>query len=146
MRGQRNIVAINKRGKELGVVTRGAWDPVYSPDGSAIALIRPGEESERPEVELDLFAMSTDGSEEVQLTETPGWEMSPSWDPSGQRIVFQRRPNLESELAEMDFGNSVLQVNADGTCLSKIFSSPGAAYVHPMWRPGPGREAGPIAC
>jgi Tol biopolymer transport system component len=121
-RGRDNIVAINKRGKELGVVTRGAWDPVYSPDGSAIALIRLGEESEWPEVEI--------------------------WDPSGQRIVFQRRLNVESVLLGMDFGDSILQINADGTCSSKIFSSPGAgaAYVYPTWRPGPGREAGPIAC
>lgn len=145
-RGRDNIVAINKRGKELGVVTRGAWDPVYSPDGSAIALIRLGEESERPEVQLDLFVMNVDGSGELQLTETPAWEMSPSWDPSGKRIVFQRRLNVESELAEMDFGDSILQINADGTCLSKIFSSPGAAYVYPTWRPGPGRGAGPISC
>lgn len=148
MRGRDNIVAINKRGKELGVVTRGAWDPVYSPDGSAIALIRLGEEGERPEVELDLFVMNVDGSGERQLTETPGWEMSPSWDPSGQRIAFQRRLNVESVLLGMDFGDSILQINADGTCSSKIFSSPGggAAYVYPAWRPGPGREAGPIAC
>jgi Tol biopolymer transport system component len=147
-RGRDTIVAINKRGKELGVVTRGAWDPVYSPDGSAIALIRLGEESERPEVELDLFVMNVDGSGELQLTETPGWELSPSWDPSGQRIVFQRRLNVESVLLGMDFGDSILQINADGTCSSKIFSSPGvgAAYMYPTWRPGPGREAGPIAC
>ena len=145
-RGQGNIVAINKRGKELGVVARRAWDPVYSPDGSAIALIRLGDEGEVPEVEVDLFVMNVDGSGELQLTETPAWEMSPSWDPSGQRIVFQRRLNVESELAEMDFGDSILQINADGTCLSKIFPSPGAAYVYPTWRPGPGRDAGPIAC
>jgi hypothetical protein len=25
-------------------------------------------------------------------------------------------------------------------------SSPGAAFLSPTWRPGPGREAGPIAC
>lgn len=109
-------------------------------------MIRIGDESERPAVESDLFVMNVDGSGELQLTETPGWEMSPSWDPSGQRIVFQRRLNVESELAEMDFGNSILQVNADGTCLTKILSSPGAAYVHPAWRPGPGRGAGLIAC
>lgn len=146
MRGQGNIVAINKRGKELGVVARRAWDPVYSPDGSAIALIRLGDEGEVPEVEVDLFVMNVDGSGEVQLTETPAMETSPSWDPSGQRIVFKRRLNVESELAEMDFGDSILQINADGTCLSKILSSSGAAFVHPAWRPGPGRGAGPIAC
>lgn len=146
MRGGGNIVAINKRGKELGVVARRAWDPAYSPDGSAIALIRLGEEGEVPEVRADLFVMNVDGSGEVQLTETPAMETSPSWDPSGQRIVFKRRLNVESERAEMDFGDALLQINADGTCLSKILSSPGAAYVHPAWRPGPGRGAGPIAC
>lgn len=145
-RGQGNIVAIDKRGKELGVVARRAWDPAYSPDGSEIALIRLGDEGEVPRVDVDLVVMKVDGSGEVQLTETPAMETSPSWDPSGQRIVFKRRLNLESELAEMDFGDSILQVNADGTCLSKIFSSPGAAYLDPAWRLGPGRGAGRIAC
>ena len=145
-RGQRTIVAINRRGKEIGVVARDAWDPAYSPDGSAIAFIRFGDESEYPAVREDLFVMNVDGSGERQLTETPGWEMSPSWDPSGQRILFKRRFNVESELAEMDFGDFLLQINADGTCLTKIFSSPGAAYVNPAWRPGPGRGAGPIVC
>lgn len=146
MRGQGNIVAIDKRGKELGVVARRAWDPAYSPDGSEIALIRLGDEGEVPKVDVDLFVMKVDGSGEVQLTETPAMETSPSWDPSGQRIVFKRRLNVERELAEMDFGDSILQVNADGTCLSKIFSSPGTAYMDPAWRPGPGRGAGRIAC
>jgi Tol biopolymer transport system component len=145
-RGQGNIVAIDTRGRELGVVARGAWDPAYSPDGSEIALIRRGEEGEVPRVDVDLFVMKVDGGGEVQVTETPAMETSPSWDPSGQRIVFQRRLNVESELAEMDFGNSILQVNADGTCLSKVFSAAGAAYMDPAWRPGPGRGAGRIAC
>lgn len=131
MRGQSNIVAINKRGKELGVVARGAWDPVYSPDGSAIALIRLGEESERPEVELDLFVMNVDGSGERQLTETPGWEMSPSWDPSGQRIVFQRRLNVESVLLGMD--------SATRSCKSMLMAPVRARSSPPL-------EAEPRTC
>jgi TolB protein len=149
MRGQGNILALNKGGKELGVVARGAWDPVYSPDGSKIALILLGEETgepDSPEVRTDLFVMNADGSEKVQLTETNAMETSPSWDPSGQQIVFKRRSNAENELAEMDFGDSILEINADGTCLTKVLSSPGAAFLSPTWRPGPGPEAGPIAC
>jgi Tol biopolymer transport system component len=149
MRGQGNILALNKGGKELGVVARGAWDPVYSPDGSRIALILLGEETgepDSPEVRTDLFVMNADGSEKVQLTETNAMETSPSWDPSGQQIVFKRRSNAENELAEMDFGDSILEINADGTCLTKVLSSPAAAFLSPTWRPGPGREAGPIAC
>lgn len=149
MRGQGNVVALNMRGKEFGVIARRAWDPIYSPDGTAIALIRLNSEEEvpgGPDVEADLFVMNVDGSKEIQLTETRAMETSPSWDPSGQRIVFKRRSNAENELAEMDFGDSILQINADGTCLTKVFSSPGAAYLSPAWRPGPSRGAGPIAC
>lgn len=149
MRGQGNILALNKQGKELSVVARQAWDPVYSPDGSKIALILLGEETgdpDAPRVVADLFVMDSDGTDKVQLTETNAIETSPSWDPSGQRIVFKRRSNAEKELAEMDFGDSILEINADGTCLNKILSSPGAAFLSPTWRPGPGRRAGPIAC
>jgi hypothetical protein len=45
-----------------------------------------------------------------------------------------------------------MQVNADGTCPSRI-SAPvlrpndhWVAFDFPVWQPGPGREAGRIAC
>jgi Tol biopolymer transport system component len=148
-RGQGNILALTRNGGELGVISREAWDPVYSPDGSKLALIRLGTETgdpDAPRVVVDLFVIDLASGNEIQLTETEAMETDPNWDPSGQRIVFKRRLNVETKLAEKDFGDAILQINADGTCLTKIFSSPGAAYQRPAWRPGPGREAGPISC
>ena len=45
-----------------------------------------------------------------------------------------------------DFGNSIMQINADGTCLTKMLSAPGVAFYVPAWQPGAGREAGRIDC
>jgi hypothetical protein len=39
-----------------------------------------------------------------------------------------------------------MEVNADGSCPTKILSIPRTAVLNPIWQPGPGREAGPIAC
>jgi len=113
--------------------TRGALGPVMAPDGQTIAFVRvkhgfyrTAEGRRRQWYRTSLWLVAIDGSEL-------------------RRIRPWRRQD-ESELAEMDFGNFLLQINADGTCSTKIFSSPGAAYVNPAWRPGPGRGAGPIVC
>jgi hypothetical protein len=39
-----------------------------------------------------------------------------------------------------------MQINADGTCPTKLLSSPRAKFFAPAWQPGSGREAGRIAC
>lgn len=148
-RGQGNVIAITRNGDELGVIAREAWDPVYSPDGSKLALIRLGKETGDPllpRVVADLFVIDLASGNEIQLTETETMETDPSWDPSGQRIAFKRRLSAETELAENDFGDAILQINVDGTCLTKTFSAPRFAYQRAAWRPGPGRGAGTISC
>lgn len=52
------------------------------PEGNLIAFVANKEDS------WDLFVMQSDGTDVVQLTHTPVDESSPSWDPSGQRIVY----------------------------------------------------------
>jgi hypothetical protein len=49
--------------------------------------------------------------------------------------------------------NLLMEINADGTCATTVLGKPrprnslgGAALYAPTWQPGPGREAGPIAC
>ncbi len=39
-----------------------------------------------------------------------------------------------------------MAINADGTCLTKVFSDPDLTLYGAAWQPGPGREAGPIVC
>jgi Tol biopolymer transport system component len=115
--------------------------PVYSPDGSEIALFR--EQAE----DSDLFVLDVATGALRRLTRTPGTiELFASWDPSGERLAFVRFSAANSEAASIGFGDSIVQINADGTCPTKTLSAPRTAFYVPAWQPGPGREAGRIAC
>jgi hypothetical protein len=39
-----------------------------------------------------------------------------------------------------------MQVNADGTCQTKVVSAKSTFFFVPTWQPGPGRGAGRIEC
>jgi len=39
-----------------------------------------------------------------------------------------------------------MEINANGTCRTRILSHPKVAFFGATWQPGPGREAGPIVC
>ena len=131
-----------------------ASDPVFSPDGSQIALVRYSI-SRRKRIETthkDLYVMHSDGTSLVPLTRTR-WiaETHPSWDPSGQRIAFNSfrisRDPIEALFDKLlPFGNSIAQINADGTCREKLLSLHDAAIYGVKWQPGFGREAGRIEC
>jgi Tol biopolymer transport system component len=136
------------------VLANNATDAVFSPDGSQVAYlrlltrqIRKGNKV-RIETSTDLFAMRADGSESRRLTDSrSGVEVWPSWDPSGQRIAFTRLLSLDNEESLLGFGDSIVQINADGTCQAKLLIGDlRTAYYGGAWQPGPGREAGPIAC
>jgi Tol biopolymer transport system component len=138
------------------VLARDATDGIYSPDGTEIAFLRlrersaahrshGGQATARIETTTDLFAMKADGSELRQLTATPGkLELWSSWDPSGRRLAFtQLRGGF---LGILGFGDSIVEMNADGTCPTTVLASHNLAFYGPAWQPGPGREAGPISC
>lgn len=123
--------------------------PVYSPDGSEIALVRntpnPGDDwGER----TDLYVMRADGTDVRRLTRTPGrYEFSPSWDPSGERLAYVRFSPPRGEAATISgASDGLMQINDDGTCPTKMFSAPRAAFSAPAWQPGLGRGAGRIEC
>ena len=140
------------RGRATTIAERAA-DPVYSPDGSRIAFgrvpwraVRAGNQSKH--LFTDLYVMKADGSAVKRLTKTGKVaELRPSWDPSGQRLAY-----LESEesVGEGDlplfFDGSLGEINADGTCRTAIPTTPEPRIAGAVWRPGAGREAGPIAC
>ncbi|HVQ59588.1 MAG TPA: hypothetical protein VMS60_11845 [Solirubrobacterales bacterium] len=128
--------------------------PVYSPDGSEIALIRNTAYGEGREETTDLYVIRADGTDVRRLTRTPGRsEYSPSWDPSGERLAYARSPVAGSEYAPPGLlPNELMQINADGTCQTTLLSAPGTAFSAPAWfsaptwQPGPGRGAGRIEC
>lgn len=130
------------------VLLRHAMDPVYSPDGSKIALVRFTRVKHRGNMTAaHLFTINATGGGLRRLTDSPRFDFFQSWDPSGERLAFVRYPRGGTELEESGFGDAVMEVNADGTCLRTLMpASPFTAFFGAAWQPGPGREAGRIEC
>lgn len=145
-------VALRLDGTGSTVIARGATQPVYSPDGTRVALIQVGRTRSFANDEgtwspTELAVAAADGSGLTRLTKTPrGLEVEPSWDPSGQRLAYAKFVASGAEENFFGFGNSIMQINADGSCRTKILSDPKLSLYGAAWQPGPGREAGRIAC
>lgn len=124
------------------------FSPVYSPDGSKIALLRRTEIYGPEQGEgADLYVVDADGSGARRLTRTPALsELSPSWDPSGERLAYIRIPADTSEEAIFGHRTVLMQVNADGSCETRAVSRRLTFFFAAAWQPGPGRGAGRIAC
>jgi Tol biopolymer transport system component len=136
--GRPDLVALNMDTGGTTLLLRNGLAPVYSPDGSKVAFFR--EIGKRGL--SDLFVLDLARGSVRRLTRTPhGDEIFASWDPSGERLAFARFRGFHFEWA-----NSVVQINADGSCEETILSRPRTVYYGPAWQPGPGREAGPIRC
>ncbi len=152
------VVSLPAAGGRPKLLIGEGWLPVYSPDGSKIALLRQHlhrVKRERTAIgavwrledDHELYLIDADGSDLRRLTHTPrADELFASWDPSGERLAFVRLHPGNSEQATAGFGDSIMQINADGSCESEILSVPHAALYGPVWQPGPGREASRIDC
>jgi Tol biopolymer transport system component len=150
----RRIVAVdlhNHRSRLLALLGKDASEPTYSPDGSRLAFVRlkylnnPKQLPARPVSEL--LVARGDGSGARRVLRRRGYISFPSWDPSGSRLAFTRDSPAEGTgLREPEPGNSVMAINADGTCLTRVFTDSEIIVYGSAWQPGVGREAGPISC
>jgi len=148
------IVSVPVGGGPPSPVFKEGVEPVYSPDGTAIAFVRPRDTGRLTRIDPDnviggdLFVVHQDGSPPTRLTFTPNRrEVHPSWDPSGERLAFIQWPAKPTLVAqERGTGSSIVEINADGSCRHRLLFTPGLAYREVAWQPGVGREAGPIAC
>jgi dipeptidyl aminopeptidase/acylaminoacyl peptidase len=139
------------------VIAEEAAEPVFSPSGEKIALVRRGVQAYHHnsvggkatagiETTTDLFVANSDGSGSTQITHTRGMEGFPTWEPSGQRLAYVRLAPPLTERTALGSNDSVMEINVDGTCPTKVLSAAGVAFLGVAWRPGVGREAGAIAC
>lgn len=129
----------------------GATGPAFSPDGRAIALVRqlpkPSPQGRDSSSGGDLFLVNRSGHNLKRLTRTPErLEEGPSWDPSGERLAFARRPVERSVPGALGLGGAILEMNADGSCVRQLAATLGLAFRSPVWQPGPGRGLGRIEC
>ena len=112
----------------------------YSPDGkkivfsstrSAYAENLTAEEKKLREIDLsyfgEIYIMNADGSGQMRLTQTPGYDGGPFFSPDGQRIVW-RRFNKAGAVAEIH------TMKIDGSDVRKVTrfdSMSWAPYFHP---------------
>ena len=165
--GPPEAAEIGLDGKEIRVLARNAYEPIYSPDGRSIAFLRgPYKEVVRHfrkhhgRLNLsarvtDIFVRNTSGGGLRQVTDTErAVEEAPRWDPSGQRLAYTEwRPfDYGKESAEVQeavgfgLGKAVRTINADGTCPTTVLSGLDSMHYAAVWQPGAGREAGPVSC
>jgi len=147
------VVAVRLATGKIKPVIRRASEPVYSPDGTRFAMLRWGRMKRRDgsrTFQTDIYTVRADGSGLRRVTRTPFQdEAFPSWDPSGERLAFVRHLSEVEEandLIELGIGSALMEMNADGTCQRAILKPTPVAIYGAAWQPGPGREAGRIAC
>ncbi len=150
--GPGSAVAVDLRTGHVSLLAAEAAEPVYSPDGSEVAFIRWKnwrtswvDDGSQPIDELRVTRVGTFPRSRL-LRRSHKLLVGPSWDPSGERIVFTRTRVVENGYDDPMKGDAVMAINADGTCLKRVYSDPETTIRSAAWQPGPGREAGPIAC
>lgn len=148
-----SAIALRLDGSGTTVLAAHASEPVYSPDGSRIALISTGatktirsRHGSTTMTSTELAIANADGSGLVKLTHTRALELEPSWDPSGQRLAYTQLHRGVGESEIFGIGDSIMEINANGSCRTRVLSYSRTILYGAIWQPGPGREAGPISC
>ncbi len=150
--GRQAVMGMRLADHSTYLIAKGLQEAVFSPDGTQLAAlqIRPRRDVRRRRRTLfgsDLFVLRADGTAWRQLTfDQTALKGKPSWDPSGERLLYVRFPAKLTLAAAFGFGSSVVEINADGTCRRRLIFEPEASYLAAAWQPGPGREAGRISC
>ena len=147
--GSLNIYVMDANGSnqiqlttELRVDTEPAWDP----SGEHIAFSS-GRDSyvnidDRMAYELvsefEIYVMNADGSEQTNLTNSPGWDTAPAWSPDGNQIAFQsnRDGYPETYVMNADGSNQTNLTNHRGDDAAPAWSPDGSKIVFHSDRAG----------
>lgn len=79
-------------------------DPQISPDGKWIAYVVSSPDSAKDKYDSDIWMVSWDGKESIQLTSSPESESTPRWSPDGKYLTFlsSRYDAKTSQIWKMD--------------------------------------------
>jgi Tol biopolymer transport system component len=112
----------------------------FSPDATQLLATRIDRRTDEVEpVSVDL--------ETSKVTRLFGDGREPVFSPDGTEIAFFREIAFSRFRGErFEWANSIVQINADGTCETEVISKKRTVFWGAAWQPGPGRGAGPIDC
>ncbi|MFC1712462.1 DUF5050 domain-containing protein [Candidatus Poribacteria bacterium] len=100
--------------------------PAWSPDGQRIVFthadVKGGEWVQQS---CEIYVMDADGSNQRNLTNSPGIDWSPAWSPDGQRIAF---------VSWRDGNSEIYVMGADGSNQRRLTNNP-AVENEPDWSP-----------
>jgi Tol biopolymer transport system component len=103
--------------------------PRWSPNGESIAYVKMEYFSNQSPIEnpaWDIYVMNADGTEQVQLTKDPSYELEPSWSPDGAKIAFISDRNGQNF--------DIYVMNADGSNVMQL-TNDSANEFGPAWSP-----------
>ena len=106
----------------------GDWHPDWSPDGRQIAFTSDRNSDWEFDIwggNSEIYVMTPDGVNLVNLTKHPAKDDSPDWSPDGNQIAF---------ISNREGNREVYVMNADGTNPINLTNHP-AVDGHPDWSP-----------
>lgn len=96
-------------------------DPAWSPDNSQIAFAYSGNDGN-----VDIYKINTDGTNQTQLTNDIGRDITPDWSPDGNKIVFASNRNAQQY--------QLYIMNSDGSNPTQLTQLSGGSR-NPVWSP-----------